>query len=152
MIIGPVRLKRFAAQINRFGIPFVPKIVDYLTRLIFGCWFPHTVKCGENIILGYGGLGVVVHGASVIGNNVHIDQHVTIGGNGRVFGVPRIEDDVYIGAGAKILGPIVIGKGSIIGANSVVLKNVPPNSVVVGVPGRIVKSLPSNGASLFHKK
>ncbi len=86
------------------------------------------------------GSGVVIGETAEIGNNVTIYQGVTLGGTGKDTGKrhPTIEDDVMISAGAKVLGPFTVGKGSKIGAGSVVLKEVPP-STVVGVPGRIVK-------------
>ena len=108
--------------------------------MVFACWFPHTIKAGQGLVLGYGGLAIVVHADAVIGSNVHIDQCVTIGGNGITHGVPVIKDNVYIGAGAKILGPIVVGEGSIIGANAVVTKSIPPKSLAVGVPARVIES------------
>jgi serine O-acetyltransferase len=118
---------------------FIPKLIDYLIRFIFSCWLPHAVRSGENLILGYGGLGVVIHGNAVLGADVHIDQNVTIGGNGTECGVPIIENNVYTGAGAKILGPITIGDGSIVGANSVVIRDVPPRTVVAGIPAKIIR-------------
>ena len=104
------------------------------------------------MILGYGGLGVVIHSDAVIGDNVHIDQGVTIGGNGTVSGVPRIESNVYIGAGAKLLGPIKIGEGSVVGANAVVLRDIPPRSLVVGVPAKIIRSDIDIETFLYHRR
>lgn len=71
-------------------VPIIPKLIDYFIRLIFSCWLPHTTKIGKGLKLGYGGLGVVVHSNCVIGEDVHIDQGVTIGGNATEFGVPTI--------------------------------------------------------------
>ncbi len=90
------------------------------------------------MVLGYQGLGIVIHKDAVVGSNVHIDQGVTIGGNAKEVGVPTIGDGVYVGAGAKILGPIHIGKGAKIGANAVVLCDVPEGATAVGIPARIV--------------
>lgn len=86
-------------------------------------------------------MGVVIGETVEIGTNVLIYQGVTLGGTGKDTGKrhPTIEDNVMISAGAKVLGPIVVGHNSKIGAGSVVLKDVPPNSTVVGVPGRVVK-------------
>ena len=86
-------------------------------------------------------MGVVIGETCEIGDNVTLFQGVTLGGTGKEKGKrhPTIEDDVMIASGAKVLGSITIGKGSKIGANSVVLKHVPELSTVVGIPGRIVR-------------
>lgn len=120
------------------GFLFFSKLCDYLGRFVFGCWVPGSASIGVGVILGYQGLGIVVHKNAVIGDNVHIDQGVTIGGNAKVVGVPVIEDEVYIGAGAKILGPIRIGTGARVGANAVVLCDVPAHATAIGIPARIV--------------
>jgi serine O-acetyltransferase len=90
-------------------------------------------------MLGHNGIGIVIHPKVKIGKNVLICQQVTIGGTGYELSVPVIGDDVYIGAGAKILGPIEIGSNCVIGANAVVVKSVPSGCVVAGVPARILK-------------
>jgi serine O-acetyltransferase len=89
---------------------------------------------------------------AVIGDRVHIDQGVTIGGNATSEGVPRVEDDVYIGAGAKLLGPILIGRGSVIGANAVVVKDVPQRSVVAGVPAVVIREDIEVRNYLYHRR
>jgi serine O-acetyltransferase len=87
------------------------------------------------------GSGVIIGETAIIGNNVTLYQGVTLGGTGKETGKrhPTLEDNVMVSAGAKILGSFTIGENSKIGAGSVVLKPVPPNCTVVGVPGRIVK-------------
>ncbi len=95
---------------------------------------------GKNFFIDHGH-GVVIGETTVIGNNVTIYQGVTLGGTGKEHGKrhPNIEENVMIGAGAKVLGSCTIGANSKVGAGSVVLEDVPPNSTVVGVPGRVVK-------------
>ncbi len=121
-------LARWSAQINRFftGIEIHPGAV-----------------IGEGFFIDHG-MGVVIGETSQIGNNVTLFHGVTLGGVSAHKGKrhPTIEDDVVVGAGAKILGAITIGSRSRIGANAVVVKDVPPDSVVVGVPGRIVHKEP----------
>src|SRR5574344_1865934 len=87
------------------------------------------------------GNGVIIGETAIVGNNVTLYQGVTLGGTGKEHGKrhPTIEDNVMISAGAKILGSFTIGANSKIGAGSVVLEPVPPNSTVVGIPGRVVK-------------
>lgn len=89
---------------------------------------------------GYGGIAVVVHGRAVVGRGCVIGQCCTIGGRSRHKAVPRLGDNVYMGAGSKILGPVAIGDNVVIGAGAVVLTDVPSNSVVAGVPARIIKT------------
>ena len=81
----------------------------------------------------------MIHSNSVLGENVHIGAGVLIGRNGRTPGTPVIEDNVYIGYGAVVMGPIRVGRGSVIGANAVVMKDVPAGVVVAGVPARIIR-------------
>lgn len=97
-------------------------------------------QIGKGLFIDHGH-GVVIGETTVIGDNVTLYQGVTLGGTGKDKGKrhPTLEDNVMVGAGAKILGPFTIGKNSKIGAGSVVLEEVPPNSTVVGVPGRVVK-------------
>ena len=122
------------------NIPLLPLLITYFIRFVFSAYIPYSARIGKGTILGYGGLGIVIHGRSVIGKNCHIDQNVTIGGTSRIYGVPVMGDHVYVCAGAKILGPVTIGSDVVIGANSVVLKDIPANSLVVGIPGHIVKT------------
>ena len=97
-------------------------------------------QIGEGLFIDHGN-GVIIGETTIIGNNVTLYQGVTLGGTGKETGKrhPTIEDNVMISAGAKVLGSFRIGANSKIGAGSVVLEEVPPNSTVVGVPGRVVK-------------
>jgi len=147
-----VSLYRVSSRLHRLRIPYAPRLIDYLARFLFAAWVPHTARIGKRAVLGYGGLGIVIHDDARIGDDVHIDQGVTIGGNATQGGVPTIGQNVYIGAGAKILGPIVIGENSIIGANAVVIRDVPANSVAVGVPARVIGTAIDSKATLFHRR
>ncbi len=97
-------------------------------------------EIGEGFFIDHGN-GVIIGETAKIGNNVTMYQGVTLGGTGKEQGKrhPTIGDNVMISAGAKVLGSFTVGEGSKIGAGSVVLKEVPPNSTVVGVPGRVVR-------------
>ncbi len=116
------------------------KIISYRARKKTGIEIHPAAKIGKGIFIDHG-CGVVIGETTEIGDNVTLYQGVTLGGTGKEQGKrhPTIENDVMISAGAKILGPVTIGKASKIGAGSVVLKDVPPYSTVVGVPGRVVK-------------
>ena len=122
-------------------IPVIPTLLYYLIFIIYNSSIPPSTTIGRGSKLGYGGIGVVIHARAIIGKNVMISQNVTIGGKSGLYKVPVIEDDVHIGAGAVILGPITIGRGAIIGANAVVDKNVEPMTVVGGVPAKLIKRI-----------
>lgn len=138
--MNPYFLYKISYKLNEKSIPILPKLITYFIRLIFGCYLPYTAKIGQQFIIGYGGIGVVIHSRAIIGNNVKISQNVTIGGTNGDYGVPIIGNDVIVGAGAVIIGDIIIGSGSVIGANTVVTKDIPERSLVVGIPGIVKKT------------
>jgi serine O-acetyltransferase len=118
----------------------MPWVFEKLILLICRCVVPRRCEIVEGTELGYGGIAVVIHERARIGRNVMISPCVTIGGRSGIHGVPVIEDDVFIGAGAKVLGDIRIGRRAVIGANAVVLESVPADTVVAGVPARVIRS------------
>ena len=121
-------------------IPFIPKLITLLIFLVYNSKVPYQAKIGKGTKLGYGGIGVVIHKDSVIGNNCMIAQHVTIGGgNSRYPGLPVIGDNVHISHGAIVFGGISIGDNVEVGANAVVCKPVPDNVIVAGVPAKILR-------------
>ena len=132
-----VKLLYLAIWFRKHRMGFIAHILDKTIRIIFGCEIFSTTKIGTGIELPHGGLGIVINDNAIIGNNVKIQSCVTIGGKGGP-GVPIIEDDVEIGTGAKILGKVTVGKGAKIGANAVVIEDVPPHSIAVGIPARII--------------
>jgi serine O-acetyltransferase len=113
--------------------------LEKIILLVFRCVVPRHCEIGEGSELGYGGIAVVIHERAKIGRHVMISPCVTIGGRCGMFGVPVIEDDVFIGAGAKILGDVRIGRRATIGANAVVLQSVLPGAVVAGIPARVIR-------------
>lgn len=131
---------RVANWLFKHRIPLLPKFIYYIQYLLFNSSVPASCVLGGGTKFAYGGIAVVIHARSVIGKNCVIGQCVTIGGRSKHFAVPIIGDNVYIGAGAKILGPVLIGDNSIIGAGAVVLNDVPENSIVVGVPAKVIKT------------
>lgn len=135
-----IHFYRFNNWLYRHHIPILPKIIWKLQYLLFNCSVPASCQIGEGTQFGYGGIAVVMHARTVIGKNCMIGQGVTIGGKSGWYEVPVIGDNVHINAGAKIIGPVRIGDNVEIGANCVVVKDVPSNCVVVGIPARIIKS------------
>lgn len=105
----------------------------------FNSSVPASCQMGGGTKLAYGGIGIVIHSRAVIGCNCLIGQNVTIGGKSGWYEVPVIGDNVHISAGARVLGPIRIGNNVIIGANAVVVKDVPDNCIVAGIPAKIIK-------------
>ena len=130
------RLGRFFYMTN---IPVLPKIVELIIFLIYNSKIPSSCEIGKGSFFSYGGIGVVIHARTKIGRNVEIGTNVTIGGRSGHFDVPRILNNVYIATGSKILGPIEIGNNVIIGANAVVINDVPNNVIVGGIPARILR-------------
>jgi serine O-acetyltransferase len=138
MYINAISFYRVAHYFYIKKIPLLPKIFEALIYLFTNCSIPACVKIGDGTYCGHRGIGVVIHPDAVIGRNCVLRAHVVIGGKGGgVEGAPIIEDDVEFGAGAKILGPIKISCRSSIGANAVVLSDVPANAVAIGVPAKI---------------
>ena len=123
------------------GLKFIARGLSQLARLITGIEIHPAAIIGKRFFIDHG-MGVVIGETSEIGNNVFIYQGVTLGGLATKTGKrhPTVFDNVVIGAGAKILGPIKIGCNTKIGSGSVVLQDVPEYSTVIGVPGRVVFS------------
>jgi serine O-acetyltransferase len=124
--------------INR--VPLLPRVISAIARSITGIEIHPGADIGPSLFIDHG-MGVVIGETTKIGADVTIYQGVTLGGTGFATGKrhPTIEDNVTIGSGAKLLGPIVVGHGSKVGANTVVIHDVPPNSTVVGIPGHPVR-------------
>ena len=135
-----VRMHRLAHFFYVHRYKLLARIISQLSRFFTGIEIHPGAKLGEGVFIDHGA-GVVIGETAEIGNNVVIYQGVTLGGTGKDKGKrhPTIEDNVMISAGAKVLGPFTVGKGAKIGAGSVVLREVPPNATVVGIPGKIVR-------------
>ncbi len=130
---------RIAHWFWHIRLKLLARCLAQMSRFFTGIEIHPAAKIGSGLFIDHG-MGVVIGETSVIGNNVTMYHGVTLGGVSLKKGKrhPTIGDDVVIGAGAQILGAITVGSCSRIGANAVVVKDVPPDSVVVGVPGRIV--------------
>ena len=122
------------------GVPLLPRLIAMFTRTVTGIEIHPAASIGQGLFIDHG-TGVVIGETAEIGSNVTLYQGVTLGGTGFATGKrhPTVQDNVTIGSGAKLLGPITIGHGAKIGANSVVITDVPPNSTVVGNPGHPVR-------------
>lgn len=135
-----IRLYRISNRLYYYKIPILPKIIYYFSYILFNSSIPPSTSIGENTKFAYGGIGIVIHGRAVIGANCIIGQGITIGGKSKKRKVPIIGNNVYLSAGCRILGPVTIGDNVIVGANAVVVKDVPSNTIVGGVPATIIRS------------
>ncbi len=134
-----ILLHRVAHALYRRGLILLPRLISQFSRWITGIEIHPGAKIGEGLFIDHG-MGVVIGETAEIGDNVTLYQGVTLGGTGKEKGKrhPTVGNNVVIGTGAKVLGPIVIGDYARIGAGTVVLNNVPSHTTVVGVPGRVV--------------
>lgn len=120
-------------------VPLLPKIIKGLIYVLHSSSIPYEAQIGENCKFLYGGIGCVIGKETKIGNHVIIGTNVLTGGKSNKPGMPVIGNNVYIATGAKILGNVTIEDNVIIGANAVVIHDVPSNCSVGGVPAKIIK-------------
>ena len=123
----------------RHRIPLLPKLLSKFNRIVFAVELPAETRIGKGVRLNDPGLGTGLHARAVIGDRVEIGPGVVIGGRSELYDVPVIEDDVTIGVGAKVLGPVRVGRGAVVGANAVVLHDVPADAVVTPSAARAVR-------------
>ena len=140
--VKAVFMHKISSFFHIAGFHLIARIISQATRFFTGIEIHPGAKIGKNLFIDHG-MGVVIGETSEIGDNVTIYHNVTLGGiapsinandQRNVKRHPTLEDNVVVGSGAQILGPVVIGKNSLIGANAVVTKNVPEKSIMVGIP------------------
>ena len=131
---------RVSHALYETGVPLAPRTIAFASRAVTGIEIHPAASIGEDFFIDHGA-GVVIGETAEIGDRVTLYQGVTLGGTGFARGKrhPTVEDDVTIGSGAKLLGPVKVGHGAKVGANTVVIEDVPPNSTVVGNPGHTVR-------------
>ncbi|HET9072946.1 MAG TPA: serine O-acetyltransferase [Solirubrobacteraceae bacterium] len=131
---------RVAHALFQRGVPLLPRLIAATARSVTGVEIHPAARLGAGLFIDHG-MGVVIGETAQVGADVTIYQGVTLGGTGFAVGKrhPTVQDNVTIGSGAKLLGPISVGHGAKIGANSVVIHDVPANSTVVGNPGHPVR-------------
>src|SRR4029453_12821702 len=121
-------------------VPVLPRVIAYGSRMATGIQIHPAAKIGSEFFIDHGS-GVVIGETAEIGDRVTLYQGVTLGGTGFARGKrhPTVEDEVTVGSGAKLLGPVTVGRNAKVGANTVVIEDVPPQTTVVGNPGHPVR-------------
>lgn len=144
---------RISHKLRYWKIPFVPRLISQLMRFFTGVEIHPGATIGRRLFIDHG-MGIVIGETTIIGDDVLIYQQVTLGGTSMTHGKrhPTIGNNVVIGAGAKVLGNIKIGDNSRIGAGSVVIDDVPADSTVVGIPGKIVHQRIMVDGQLQHNR
>jgi serine O-acetyltransferase len=142
--VHAVALHRVAHRLWTWGLRLPARMLSHLTRFLTGIEIHPGARIGRRLVIDHGD-GVVIGETAEIGDDVLMYHQVTLGGTSLAGGKrhPTIGDKVILGAGAKILGPIVVGEGARVGANAVVLSDVPPGQTVVGIPARPVDRKPA---------
>jgi serine O-acetyltransferase len=147
-------LHRFAHWLHLHKVSFIPRFISHLGRFFTGIEIHPGAKIGKGVFIDHG-MGVVIGETAIVGDYTLIYQGVTLGGTGKESGKrhPTLGNNVIVGAGAKVLGNIQISDRVRIGAGSIVLRDVPPDATVVGIPGRIIAPKSSHRISpLEHGK
>lgn len=134
-----LRIHHLAHWLLEHRVPLLPRLLKIVNRIVFGVVIPPAARIGRGVLFSYQGLGTVVHRDAVIDDGAVISTGVTLGGRGGRPGAPHIGAKALVGTGAKVLGAVRIGRGASIGANAVVLDDVPDYGVAVGVPARVVR-------------
>src|SRR3954454_13232737 len=131
---------RVAHALHESGVPLVPMALSYTSRAVTGVEIHPAARIGADLFIDHGS-GVVIGETADIGDRVTLYQGVTLGGTGFARGKrhPTVEDDVTVGSGAKLLGPVTVGRNAKVGANTVVIEDVPAQTTVVGNPGHPVR-------------
>lgn len=132
-------LHRFSHRLWTLGVPLLPRMLSQLGRLLTGVEIHPGARIGHGVFIDHG-MGVVIGETAEIGDRCLLYQGVTLGGTGKEHGKrhPTLGENVVVGAGAKVLGAITVGSNTRIGAGSVLLRDVEPDSTVVGIPGRVI--------------
>ncbi len=140
-LMDTLSIYRLARWLHLKSIPILPDILKRIIHLMCNSIVPYTAEIGEESRLAYGGIGVVIHARAVIGKRVFIGQNVTIGRQLDPETIPTLGDNIFIGPGVRIMGNIKIGNNVIIGANSVVIRDVPSDCIAAGVPARVIRKV-----------
>ena len=137
-MINAIFLYRIANWLYRHNIPLLPKLFQLLIFLCYNCSVPYKVKIGKGTKFSHGGIGVLINSSVEIGDGCSVGTNCSIVGQTPYINTPIIKDNVHIGNGAVVQGPVIVGNNVIIGANAVVNKSVPDYAIVAGIPAKII--------------
>ncbi|MEI7473696.1 MAG: serine O-acetyltransferase [bacterium] len=145
-------LHRIAHKLYVWRVPAIPRMISNISRFITGIEIHPGARIGKRFFIDHG-MGVVIGETAIIGNDVLLYQGVTLGGTGKEHGKrhPTLKDNIVVGSGAKVLGNITLGNNVRVGAGSVVITDVPDDSTVVGIPGRIISQKGVKMTPLHHE-
>lgn len=139
--MNAIRYYRLAHWLYRHKVPFLPLLIRRIIFLLFNSDVPPSCILGAETRFCHGGVGVVLNKTCRIGDRVLIGQNATVGGSFG-SGSPVIGNDVWIGPGVRILGDIRVGNNVVLGANAVVVKDIPDNCIALGIPARVHRMIP----------
>jgi serine O-acetyltransferase len=142
-MLNAIHLYRAGNWLHRHRVPVLPKVCYFLNFLIFNSSVPPSCSIGAGSRFAYGGIGVVIHADCRIGKGVLIGQNITMGGSFG-SGVPTVGDNVFIAPGVRIIGEVRVGSNVVLGANAVVVDDIPDNCIAAGVPARVLRTIPEN--------
>jgi serine O-acetyltransferase len=135
-----VRIQHIAHWCGRHNLRPIARSIELLIRLTFAARIPAAASIDGTVVFYHNALAVVLNEKSSLGRGCQIGTYVVMGGSGKSIGAPILEDDVIVHSGAKLIGAIRIARGSVIGANAVVLSDVPERCLMLGIPAEIKKS------------
>jgi len=148
MVPSALKLHRAARRLESLGLPLLPDLLTTLGVYLHHAWLHREAELDEGVELGYGGLGIAIAAGVRVGRGTFLSQHVTLGEHPDAPGVPRLGRNVFVGAGAQVLGAVTVGDDAKIGANAVVLEDVAPGAVVAGIPARqLHRPAPTNAGA-----
>lgn len=142
--MNALKIYRLSNYFYKKNLKLLSKILDKVNYLLHNSYIPGSCTIGKDTKIAYGGIGVVIHARAIIGENCLIGQGITIGGRNGLKEVPVIENNVYLGAGCRILGNVKIASNNIIAPNSIVTKNIEMSYTVCGgVPSKVINYITS---------
>ncbi len=135
-----VRWHDLSRRLLDLGLPRLSRMIEHLIRLVYSARIPAEAEIDRSVHFSHNALSVVITKMARIGPRCQIGMHVVLGSRWPLNGGPVLEEDVIVHAGAKVIGPVLVGRGSVIGANAVVLHDVPAHTLVAGVPAVVKKT------------